>query len=725
MTYVYMDADGVQTLIDNLKTYSSQSEISRSHITAENWRQSYAAELGYFSGNVTSHKGSLDEQISEIQTRLDAAKAANESGLTSTGEDGKIAYYVPDSQEDTTQVVTDANGVDTARQAWADADTVVKYSEDGCSAEQWDALLARMQSYQDDSTYATALLSKIGKGRLLDLPTDIADQFDYTSQQTGTVRSKRPDAGTDLADALGHVLASASKTWSADEANEYGNGLVDEVEKKGKDRRICALNRMLLASQETDIDGDGAMEQTGLDYKDDMLVTMAQRLESFDPQDVGFFDKENWDLSRTDLPIVGPNRPLDGIVHAMTGNTQAADTWLTAHAENGSVDPDKTAERTANLVAQYGIGNNRWTNDWTLLAAQEAIAGNSGTPEVGDGTTQAAIVAGALDAVGEGGKVGDSGHDKIVLSDAARNATSIALSSYPYGFQVSAEEGNRGESDPNEKEPKKWTIGVKGNSWAEGMPDQPLLTDRALSNLVGQVGENDTALARLAGSQEAFNKIQTAGESTKPDSQMLSTALTDQSNVRGFVTGAIARQHEDDAAAADKRVGAWAKAASTAVNAVPLPQAKGAGVILKAATTYSMNAGKSAISDGIEKGSKAAFGGEEDKTKIDEQAIRSAGTSNSTVTGTLSLLNNNVYTQEKLAELYANSDGEEFDSILNEDGSLKIDPSVAGASLTSEQQSATAALAKKLPADGYGALNGIGEKITDSYSDGYDVAHRQ
>ena len=593
--------------------------------------------------------------------------------------------------------------------------SVVKYSEDGCSAEQWDALLARMQSYQDDSTYATALLSKIGKSRLLDLPTDIADQFDYTSQQTGTVRSKRPDAGTDLADALGHVLASASKTWSADEANEYGNGLVDEAEKKGKDRRICALNRMLLASQETDIDGDVVMEQTGLDYKDDMLVTMAQRLESFDPQDVGFFDKENWDLSRTDLPIVGPNRPLDGIVHAMTGNTQAADTWLTAHAENGSVDPDKTAERTANLVAQYGIGNNRWTNDWTLLAAQEAIAGNSGTPEVGDGTTQAAIVDGALDAVGEGGKVGGSGQDKITLSDAARNAASIALSSYPYGFQRSALTEDR----------KGRTVGMGDGSWAGDMPDQPLLTNKALANLVGQVGENNAALARLAGSQEAFNKIQTTGEAAKDDPQPLSTALNDQANARGFVAGAIARQHEDDAKAKDERVGAWAKAASTAVNAVPLPQAKGAGVILKAATTYSMNAGKSAISDGIEKGSKAAFGGEEDKTKIDEQAIRSAGTSNSTVTGTLSLLNNNVYTQEKLAELYANSDGEEFDSILNEDGSLKIDPSVAGASLTSEQQSATAALAKKLPADGYGALNGIGEKITDSYSDGYDVAHRQ
>ena len=716
MTYVYMDADGVQTLIDNLKTYSSQSETSRSHITTENWKQSYAADLGYFSGNVTSHKGSLDEQISEIQTRLDAAKAANESGLTSTGEDGKIAYYVPDSQEDTTQVVTDANGVDTARQAWADADTVVKYSEDGCSAEQWDALLSRMQSYQDDPAYATALLSKIGKGRLLDLPTDIADQFDYTSQQTGTVRSKRPDAGTDLADALGHVLASASKTWSVDEANEYGNGLVDEVEKKGKDRRICALNRMLLASQETDIDGDGAMEQVGLDYNDDMLVTMAQRLESFDPQDVGFFDKENWDLSRTDLPVVGPNRPLDGIVHAMTGNTSAADTWLTVHEENGDVDPNKTAERTAALAAKSEIGDNQWTNDWTLLAAQEAIAGNSGTPEVGDGTAQAAIVAGALDAVGEGGKVGGSGQDKITLSDAARNAASIALSSYPYGFQRSALTEDR----------KGRTVGMGDGSWAGDMPDQPLLTNKALANLVGQVGENNAALARLAGSQEAFNKIQTTGEAAKDDPQPLSTALNDQANARGFVAGAIARQHEDDAKAKDERVGAWAKAASTAVNAVPLPQAKGAGAVLNVATNFVTNAGKSAAAKGAEEGTTKMFGGNEDKTKDNEEAVKASGTSSSTINETLMLLDSGEYSQEDLAKAVKNSDPDDVSSVLNSDGTLNIDPSsISYDSITSEQESALLTIADKLPSDGHAPLTNFGKNNTGSYSSGYDVAHGQ
>ena len=716
MTYVYLDADGLQTLINNLSTYATTTLTNKESVSNTNTNNSSPTDLTTFNNTLGTKQGELEEKYKDLQTRLDAAKAANESGLTSTGADGKIAYYVPDGQEDTTQVVTDANGVEAARQAWADADTVVKYSEDGCSAEQWDALLSRMQSYQDDPAYATALLSKIGKGRLLDLPTDMADRFDHMNQHTGTVRSDRPDAGTDLADALGHVLASASTTWSADKANEYGNGLIDEAEKKGKDRRIGALNRMLLASQETDIDGDGAMEQVGLDYNDDMLVTMAQRLEKFDPQDVGFFDKENWDLSRTDLPVVGPNRPLDGIVHAMTGNTSAADTWLTVHEENGDVDPNKTAERTAALAAKSGIGDNRWTNDWTLLAAQEAIAGNSGTPEVGDGTAQAAIVAGALDAVGEGGKVGGSGQDKITLSDAARNAASIALSSYPYGFQRSAlTEDREGR-----------TVGMGDGSWAGDMPDQPLLTNKALANLVGQVGENNAALARLAGSQEAFNKIQTTGEAAKDDPQPLSTALNDQANARGFVAGAIARQHEDDAKAKDERVGAWAKAASTAVNAVPLPQAKGAGAVLNVATNFVTNAGKSAAAKGAEEGTTKMFGGNEDKTKDNEEAVKASGTSSSTINETLMLLDSGEYSQEDLAKAVKNSDPDDVSSVLNSDGTLNIDPSsISYDSITSEQESALLTIADKIPSDGHAPLTNFGKNNKGSYSSGYDVAHGQ
>lgn len=716
MTYVYLDADGLQTLINNLSTYATTTLTNKESVSNTNTNNSSPTDLTTFNNTLGTKQGELEEKYKDLQTRLDAAKAANESGLTSTGADGKIAYYVPDGQEDTTQVVTDANGVEAARQAWADADTVVKYSEDGCSAEQWDALLSRMQSYQDDPAYATALLSKIGKGRLLDLPTDMADRFDHMNQHTGTVRSDRPDAGTDLADALGHVLASASTTWSADKANEYGNGLIDEAEKKGKDRRIGALNRMLLASQETDIDGDGAMEQVGLDYNDDMLVTMAQRLEKFDPQDVGFFDKENWDLSRTDLPVVGPNRPLDGIVHAMTGNTSAADTWLTVHEENGDVDPNKTAERTAALAAKSGIGDNRWTNDWTLLAAQEAIAGNSGTPEVGDGTAQAAIVAGALDAVGEGGKVGGSGQDKITLSDAARNAASIALSSYPYGFQRSALTEDR----------KGRTVGMGDGSWAGDMPDQPLLTNKALANLVGQVGENNAALARLAGSQEAFNKIQTTGEAAKDDPQPLSTALNDQANARGFVAGAIARQHEDDAKAKDERVGAWAKAASTAVNAVPLPQAKGAGAVLNVATNFVTNAGKSAAAKGAEEGTTKMFGGNEDKTKDNEEAVKASGTSSSTINETLMLLDSGEYSQEDLAKAVKNSDPDDVSSVLNSDGTLNIDPSsISYDSITSEQESTLLTIADKLPSDGHAPLTNFGKNNKGSYSSGYDVAHGQ
>ena len=124
MTYVYLDADGLQTLINNLSTYATTTLTNKESVSNTNTNNSSPTDLTTFNNTLGTKQGELEEKYKDLQTRLDAAKAANESGLTSTGADGKIAYYVPDGQEDTTQVVTDANGVDTARQAWADADTV-------------------------------------------------------------------------------------------------------------------------------------------------------------------------------------------------------------------------------------------------------------------------------------------------------------------------------------------------------------------------------------------------------------------------------------------------------------------------------------------------------------------------------------------------------------------------------------------------------------------------
>jgi len=701
MTYIYMDAEGVQTLITNLQTYSSQAETSRSDVSTTNWKQKYAADLRSFSGDVTTHKGLLDDQITEVQTRLDAAKAANETGITSTGEDGKIAYYVPDGQQDTKQVVIDSNNVEIARQAWADAEE----ANGSYNKEQWDAIQARIQAHQDDPAYANAFLATLDAEKVLDLPSRVKGEFTdvTTDKESGYSREINgyPEAGPNIANSLGHMLAAASSTWSDSQGQEYAKQLADAAKDGEHSERVPALNA-ILSTDKSEENGGGA-----LDYNDAMLASLAQGMEGFTP------NQSYKEPSR--MAVSEDGNPLSGVVHAMTDNLSAADTWLTVHKADGAVDADKTADRTSDLVAQSEINDNSWTDDWTLLAAREAVAGNSGTAEVGDGTTQAAIVAGALNAVGEGGKVGESGQDKIILSSSARDSVSIALSSYPYGFQKSALSENR----------KGNTVELGGDSWAEGMPRQPLVTNKALANLVGQVGENDEALARLAGSQEAFNKIQTTGESVKDDPQPLSTALNRQANARGFVAGAIARQHEGDAAAKDERVGAWANAVSTAVNAVPLPQAKGAGAVLNIATSFATNAGKNAASQGAKNGVTKMFGGNENKTKDNEEAVKAAGTSSSAINETLMLLGSGEYSQADLAKAAKNST-DKVSSVLESDGTLTIDPSgISFDSLTSDQETALLEIADHLPSDGHAPLANFGETSKEKYGEGYDIAHRQ
>ena len=103
------------------------------------------------------------------------------------------------------------------------------------------------------------------------------------------------------------------------------------------------------------------------------------------------------------------------------------------------------------------------------------------------------------------------------------------------------------------------------------------------------------------------------------DEANLAHVFQNQSNLRGYMAGAIARQSEIDGADTDARVGAWAQAASTAVSAVPLPQTKAAGVALDAGTKFALNAGKSAAAQGAESGIGSLFGGHEDKAKSENE----------------------------------------------------------------------------------------------------------
>lgn len=707
MAYISLDPDGLQTIIDDLKSYATKTESNRVVAVEANRinsssRDERPFDLFSFSTNLTKHKDDLSDAASTLQSRLDAAKAANETGMTTTAPDGTISYYLPDGMEDTTENVKTHNNVDAWAQAKADAATLVEYSENGCTVEEYEALLLRIQEKYDDPAYANTVLNTIGKGRLLDIPSDIEEGFTQADREwAGGINTSRPGAGLDIAQALGHILSTASSTWSDDKATEYANGLADRIEEKGKNKRLSAFNAMMSGSRDYDIDGDGSPEQIGLAYNDAMLITLGNRLENYDPEG------QVWDLSSEEGGHFGFPGTLSGVVHAMTGNTAAAQSWLTTYDADKSVNTNGTAERTRNLMEQGGAS----TDDWTLIAAQSAVSSLNESDVQNRGPAQAAIVSGILNEVG-------SAQEPITLSETGRNAASIALASYPYGVQKATLPGD--SDDP--------TFNVEGESWAADLAVQPTFTNSALSNLVGQIGQSDTAMARLAASQEIFNKSQIAGEAGKKpqgdggNDDPFTTTLVDQSTARGFIAGALAKQSENDAAAADARVGAWANAASTAVSAIPIPQAKGAGVTLNLASQFAGSVGKSAAANGAKQGIYS-FANKEEKAQISNQEIKNSAQKANTSLATLAVLHSGIYTQDELRILRKDNDGASMAPIIMDDGSLAV--GAEDQSLSGDQHIALEEIAGDLDSTKYPALSGFRDRVENAYDKGYTIAQQK
>ena len=643
----------------------------------------------------------VEDRARWITDRMNRIIQINESGIGKRDDSaGTISIDVPESVDK-----KGISGFDAWSQGVLDSQTLVKYSEEGCTPEQYDALLARMERYQSDPSYAAAVFDEIGPGRLLDLPIDIGDNFIKTtgSGPARSTKNLRPNAEKDLANVLGHLLATRSQSWTDEEASKYANSLVQYAEEKNKGQRLGSLNEILSASRGVDIDGDRNNETVGLDYNDAFLLTLANRLENYKSK------------GGTDSRVTYGDRSnsLSGVVHAMTGNPDVATSWLTVKRADGTVNDQATAERTKKLIGRASLDENKysnstqWKDDWMMLSAQESIRG---VKDPGGGMAQAAIASGALNTIGAGG-------DKIKLSTAARNSASITLSNYVYGAQQSAKpDGLSG-----------WTIPVAGGDWAQGMPRQPVIDQKALTNILGQVGMDNHAITRFAGAQEAFNKQQVEGARGNDEADITSV-LQDQSNLRGFAAGAIARQSEIDGAASDERVGAWANAVSTAANAIPLPQTKGAGVALSVGNKFALNAGKSVASDGAESGVKSLFGGKEDKKKEENEKIKTAGSRANTEAEVLTLLNSGVYSQQELAEIKAHNKGVDISTVIDDEGNLLVDANKVNPdnpTLSDDQKNALAHLGDTLPVGNHPGMAGFGQNTKQSYGQGYETAHGQ
>ena len=561
VTYVFFDPDGLrspdalQTLIDGLKGYETTLIDNEDDVVDVSDDEESSTSSADLSSIVGLSFVDLEDEDASPRRRLDAAV---ESGLTTTGANGSISYIVWDGREAGAENATASNNVDTDSQAREDAASLSNYAKGGCAPDDWDALLARVQAGQDDPAYANALLADIDPERLLDLPADIQNKMTARDAKDQTDWSLRPEAAQDLTSALGHNLATASYTWPDNQAADYyTNKLVDATEEKGKSERLKALNGMLMASRSGN--GDRTAESVGLDYSDSMLATLAQRMENYSPQKWDNTSPRDW-LNRlsnppNDSPFLPENlysgNQLAGVVHAMTGNPQAAQKWLVARPDGqGAPDPaslrqtKETVRRVQDLVGWGSLKENGWATDWATMAyeidSQGWVSSDPAAMSQEERSYQdyasATAISGILNGIG-------SSEKPVTLPDGVRNLVSETLANHPDSVVESTDSTNP-VSPVSSGE-------MEADDGTTTYDYRPLFTNRALSNLVGQISYNETASSRLGESVTVYNqKVFDDAVATYKDSGVsafVDAAVDAQCRTNGFFAGASGYQMVNDA----------------------------------------------------------------------------------------------------------------------------------------------------------------------------------
>lgn len=702
MTYVSLNPEGMQKVITDLSGYAAKTREQHSSVASANERNDSPVELASYLQVIAGSASALEDKAKDLQTRLDSAKAANESGITPAGVDGTISYIIPDGQDDTAKNALANNNVEIANQARADAEKLKKYYAGDVTdviAEGVQVFIERMKASQSNPAYVNVVLFNVDPKTLRNIASYSSGEYDVPGS---TIKGGMTfEQQTEVSNTLSNIVATASNTWSTEKAKKYGLQLTENMDDRGE----VGVNKLFSASRDVDIDGDGRNESVGLDYNDSMLVTVARRFE---------------DLKSKRAPnerYIAAGGRFSGIVHAMTGNIGASTEWLTvnkdtydeARGPEVTVDQEATAERVKNLMNEGVIGRStesQWTDDWMLISAQSAVSNS--VDESFRGAGKAAIVSGILNTAGESGP-------PLKLSNASINAASISLAANPYGVQYSADLGNPSGVTLGTEAPKD-----KGAEWAKDIPEQPVFTNKALTNLTGQIGKNDLAKARLAGSQEAFNRIQDEFE-TGGDEAVTQNYMN-QSRTRGFIAGAIGRQAKIDGADVDKMVGSWAEAGAIAASAVPIPGSSKFGEGFgKAAAEFITNVGKDYVVDGAKVIVTKEFASNEEKIKAENEPIRDSGITACQQTVAWNLLGRGFYSQDELKQA-ADKGGASTADILDNKGEFSEPTSKSITNIDGRKRQQMMDLVRKAPEKGP-VKNDFIDKIGEEYKSGYETAY--
>ena len=336
MTYVYLNERATQDLIDGLNAYAGRMSDCQADVVEANAAAGSVVDLGVLDLDSLAEK--VKGYARGLQDRLDAAIAANSSGIT-FGQGGMIAYYIPDGYEDTAGNARHFN-TDTINRANSDAATLRGLHENGGTAEQWNAAQTSVAEMTDDPNYSQLLVQGVGIEIYLALPIDAQKAYcyqEYTQENVeGAYKPRSVEDGEQLdalISALGCGLAGASM-------NDSNGQLLQQIV-AAYDRNAAndpSQNKVIISGL------DALMSVPQAEYDTTFIVKLAEQMEERVDVNDEYSAPTSMNVSPDDYFVGASPNPMAGPLSAMGNNPEAALEYLTPSDKNPAmvVDPDGT-----------------------------------------------------------------------------------------------------------------------------------------------------------------------------------------------------------------------------------------------------------------------------------------------------------------------------------------------------------------------------------------------
>ncbi|WP_108966015.1 DUF6571 family protein [Actinomyces sp. Z16] len=557
MAVLYLNPDKLDTVIQDLRDFADDCKTAKFRIDDEFEFRHDPMDISDFRTAGTDAIDGVDALADDLAKAKDAIVAVNESGVGSMTADGGISCEVPDdttinSIDDLTawsQATIDAHDLQTI----IDGGLVVGSTSNG---RTYDQVIEAMRERSGDPAYAAALINALGPENLTSLPLEVQEHY-TASDDTGS-HALRPEAGTELAELLGTLLASASTTWDKETCESMANTIKESVDDKGEWGRITVLNAMLDGH---DADGNHVND---LEFNSTFLTALANNLDDLDWNtikacaDRATDPNTDRDIARYDKKDLGPYLggqsfdPLAGVLDAMGNNPQAALDYLAKASECGDGSDMTLVEK---------LSKREWDEQGFAGFTAALAAASSQRPATNETTRRQ-----ANNVAGYGIHYLATNTDEGIYDDDAKARVALLLANCPAEL-TRAWNGDRTQVDPNTHQ------------------QLPAATAADLNALGYRVADSCDATATIAAqlAQYAHDRAQrdAASHAGDPDTQIadINKAYDRATVATGYLAGLADKKANDINSTAQNTADNHSEAAKTALSVLGTVAGAGFGAV--------------------------------------------------------------------------------------------------------------------------------------------------